>query len=56
LTYGTPEQVKDCVKKAIDELACDGGFVLSSGGVVMGDAKRENVFAMIEAAREYGVY
>ncbi|OIQ58417.1 uroporphyrinogen decarboxylase family protein [Neomoorella thermoacetica] len=56
LTYGTPAQVKDCVKQAIDELACDGGFVLAPGGVVLGDAKRENILAMLEAAREYGVY
>ncbi|OIQ60715.1 methylcobalamin:coenzyme M methyltransferase [Moorella thermoacetica] len=56
LTYGTPEEVKDCVKRVIDELACDGGFVLAPGGVVMSDAKRENIFAMIEAGREYGVY
>ncbi|QGP91154.1 Uroporphyrinogen decarboxylase (URO-D) [Neomoorella glycerini] len=56
LTYGTPQEVKDCVKRAIDELACDGGFVLGPGGVVMGDAKRENIIAMTEAAREYGVY
>ncbi|APC07477.1 uroporphyrinogen decarboxylase family protein [Neomoorella thermoacetica] len=56
LTYGTPAQVKDCVKQAIDELACDGGFVLAPGGAVMSDAKWENIFAMIEAGREYGVY
>jgi len=56
LTYGTPAEVRDCVKRAIDELACDGGFVLAPGGVVLGDAKRENVLAMIEAGREYGVY
>ncbi|PRR73309.1 hypothetical protein MHOCP_19330 [Moorella humiferrea] len=56
LTYGTPQEVKDCVKKAIDELAGDGGFILAAGGVVMSDAKRENIMAMLEAAREYGVY
>jgi uroporphyrinogen-III decarboxylase len=56
LTYGTPQEVKDCVKQAIEELGGDGGFVLAAGGVVMGDAKRENIVAMLEAAREYGVY
>lgn len=56
LTYGTPEQVKDCVKRTIDELGADGGYVLAPGGVVMGDAKRENLIAMVEAGREYGVY
>ncbi|WP_258360348.1 uroporphyrinogen decarboxylase family protein [Moorella sulfitireducens] len=56
LTYGTPQEVKDCVKQAIDELGSDGGFVLTAGGVAMSDAKRENIVAMLEAAREYGVY
>jgi uroporphyrinogen-III decarboxylase len=56
LTYGTPQEVKDQVKRSIDELAGDGGFVLAPGGVVLSDAKRENVIAMIEAAREYGAY
>ena len=56
LTYGTPEKVKEHVKRTIDELAGDGGFILDSGGVIMGDAKKENLLAMIEAAREYGVY
>lgn len=56
LTYGTPEQVKECVKRLIGELACDGGYILAPGGVVMGDAKKENLFAMIEAGRKYGVY
>lgn len=56
LTYGTPEKVKEQVKRSIDELAGDGGFILGAGGMVMGDAKKENIMAMIEAAREYGSY
>lgn len=55
-TYGTPKEVKEHVKRVIDQLACDGGFVLAPGGVVISDAKRENLVAMAEAAREYGAY
>ncbi len=55
-TYGTPEKVKEHCKRLIDELGCDGGFVLAAGGVVMGDAKQENIMAMIEAAHEFGKY
>jgi len=56
LTYGTKESIKEYVKKVIEELAIDGGFILSAGGVLMGDAKKENIIAMIEAANEYGKY
>jgi uroporphyrinogen-III decarboxylase len=56
LTYGTPEQLKEHVKRVIDELGSDGGFILAPGGSVLGDAKKENIMAAIEAAREYGVY
>ncbi len=56
LTYGKPKEVKECAKRMIDELGYDGGYVLAPGGVVMGDAKRENMLALIEAGREYGVY
>lgn len=56
LTYGTPEKIKEHVKRTIDELAGDGGFILSAGGVLMGDAKKENILAAIEAAHEYGKY
>ncbi|MDP6127455.1 MAG: hypothetical protein QGI51_00990 [Dehalococcoidales bacterium] len=33
----------------------DGGFILSAGAVG-NDAKLENIRAMLEAVREYGVY
>ena len=56
LTYGTPAQVSDAVKRTIDDLAGDGGFVLDAGGVVMEDAKLENVNAFLEAGRKYGNY
>lgn len=56
LTYGTPEEVSDYCKKLIDEVACDGGFIMDAGGVVQWDAKVENIRAMIETTLEYGVY
>ncbi|MDW7740326.1 MAG: uroporphyrinogen decarboxylase family protein [Bacillota bacterium] len=56
LTYGTREEVTEMVKRAIDELGADGGYVLDAGGVIMGDAKLENIEAMIEAGRKFGKY
>ncbi|SJZ70603.1 uroporphyrinogen decarboxylase family protein [Selenihalanaerobacter shriftii] len=52
---GTPEDVKDYVKNLIDDVADGGGFILSTG-VVVDDAEPENMQAIIEAGREYGVY
>ncbi|SDC27071.1 MULTISPECIES: uroporphyrinogen decarboxylase family protein [unclassified Candidatus Frackibacter] len=52
---GTSEEVKDYVKNLIDDVADGGGFILSTG-VVVDDAEAENLKAMIEAGREYGVY
>jgi len=56
LAYGKPEEVRDYCKKLIDEYAADGGFIIDAGGVIQADAKEENIRALIEAAREYGVY
>ena len=55
LATGTPDQVKEYVKRLIDDVAADGGFVLSTGAV-LDDALPENLHAMIETGREYGVY
>ena len=43
------------VKRLIDECAQDGGFILSTGAV-LDDARPENLHAMIDAGKEYGVY
>ncbi|MDY6825852.1 MAG: uroporphyrinogen decarboxylase family protein [Bacillota bacterium] len=55
-TYGTPSEMEETVKKTIDELGREGGYILDAGGVIMGDAKLENIEAMIEAGRKYGTY
>ena len=55
LAASKPEEVADYTKRLLDDVAQDGGFILSSGAVV-DDAKPENVHAMIDTAREYGVY
>jgi len=55
LHSGTPEQVEDYVKGLIDTVGQDGGYFLSPG-VVVDQAKPENLHAYIKTAREYGVY
>jgi hypothetical protein len=55
LNLGTPEEVKKYVKKLIDTCGKDGGLIISNGAF-FDHAKAENVKAMVEAAKEYGVY
>jgi uroporphyrinogen-III decarboxylase len=52
---GTPDEVKDYCKKTIDIAGKDGGYIMSTAAV-MDDAKPENVRAMVDITREYGVY
>jgi len=55
LKLGTPAEVEDCCKKLIDTAGKDGGFIMSNGAF-FDEAKPENVKAMVDVTREYGVY
>ncbi|SHN60413.1 uroporphyrinogen decarboxylase family protein [Desulfitobacterium chlororespirans] len=55
LYFGTPQEVKDYCKKLIDVCGKDGGFMMDSGALI-DEAKPENVKAMFEFTKEYGVY
>lgn len=56
LGYRTPDDVRAYCKKVIDEVARDGGYIMDASAIVQNDAKIENVRAMTEFTREYGVY
>jgi len=56
LGYGTPAQVRDRCKEVIDGVAGDGGYIMDASAIVQNDAKVENIRAMTEFTREYGVY
>lgn len=55
LNLGTPQEVKDYVKKLIDVAGKDGGLIVQNGAF-FDEAKPENVKAMIQAGKEYGAY
>ncbi|MFC2015188.1 uroporphyrinogen decarboxylase family protein [Chloroflexota bacterium] len=55
LTTGTAHDVKEYCRKLIEDCAPGGGYILSSGASV-DKAPPENMRAMMEAAREFGVY
>ena len=52
---GTPEAVREYSQKLIDDCAPGGGFVLDIGAVA-DSGKPENIEAMVQTAKEYGVY
>jgi len=53
---GSVQDVIDASKKAIDDAAEGGGFILSTGDQCGRDTPFENLLAMIETARTYGKY
>ena len=55
LYAGTPQQVKDYVKELIDVVGKDGGLIVDCG-IWFDEAKHENVKAMVDFTKEYGVY
>ena len=50
---GTPEQVAEKCREAIDILAPGGGFILGPGCALPATTPDENIFAMIETAKSY---
>jgi len=53
--FGTPEQVKDEVKRLLDICAPGGGFIFETTSA-LSHVKRENVEAMFETVKTYGKY
>lgn len=56
LPRGTPQEVKDEVKKRIDDFAPGGGFVFCPVHNIQADVPPENIMAMWETLQEYGKY
>jgi uroporphyrinogen decarboxylase len=56
LPFGTPEQVRDEVKRRMDDLAPGGGFVFSAVHNIQAFVPPENIVAAFDTALEYGRY
>ena len=56
LPNGTVQQVKDEVRKRIDDFAPGGGFVFNTVHNIQADVSPSNLMAMWEALHEYGEY
>jgi len=55
LLAGTPDDVAATTRRLIDTLGRDGGYIMDTA-VMLDEAKPENLAAMIETAKSYGVY
>jgi hypothetical protein len=55
MVTGTPAEVKTYCKKLIETCGLGGGYMLAQGAIA-DQVKLENVKAMVDSAREYGVY
>jgi uroporphyrinogen-III decarboxylase len=55
LVTGSPEDVKECCRRLIDDCGQGGGYILAAGAEAE-NPRLENLQAMLAAAKEYGVY
>ncbi|HHY25045.1 MAG TPA: hypothetical protein GX527_12585 [Clostridiaceae bacterium] len=56
LPFGSPKEVREEVKRRIDDLAPGGGFVFNTIHNIQADVPPENIEAMLEAFERYGIY
>ncbi|MCB9503183.1 MAG: hypothetical protein H6696_14730 [Deferribacteres bacterium] len=56
LPFGTPEAVRDEVRKVMQILGFGGGYMVASVHTIMNDVPPENVLAMVDAVEEFGSY
>jgi uroporphyrinogen decarboxylase len=56
LAHGTPEEVREDVRRRLEVFMKDGGYVWNQVHNVMADVPAENVVAMLDAAWEFGWY
>lgn len=56
LPYGTGQQVREEVRRRIDDLAPGGGFVFTAVHNIQNDVPPQNIMAMVETLHEHGKY
>jgi uroporphyrinogen-III decarboxylase len=56
LARGSLEDVRRQCKKVIDTVASNGGYIMDASAIIQNDAAVENIRAMTDFTREYGVY
>jgi uroporphyrinogen decarboxylase len=56
LTLGTVQEVEEEVKKRIETIGADGGYIITSSNTITSYCKVENVKSMIESIKKYRDY
>ena len=56
LNFGSPEQVREEVRKRINDFAQGGGYIFTPGHNIQFGVPPENIIAVYEAAFEFGSY
>lgn len=56
LPSGTPQEVRDEVKRVIEILGEGGGYMVASVHTIMNEVPPENILAMVDAVLEFGNY
>ena len=56
LSFGKPQEVRDRCKAVIDGVAREGGYIMDASAIMQNDTRTENLRALTDFTREYGVY
>jgi hypothetical protein len=56
LAFRSPDDVRARCRKVIDGVARDGGYIMDASAIMQNDSRVDNVRAMTDVTREYGVY
>ncbi len=56
LYSGTPQEVEDACREAIEIMAPNYGFILGPGCALGTETPADNIHALVESAKKYGVY
>ena len=56
MAFGSPDEVKAHCRRLVETLGAEGGYIMDASAIMQNDATVENLRAMTEATREYGVY
>jgi uroporphyrinogen decarboxylase len=56
LPFGTADEVRNEVRRVINILGKDGGYMVASVHTIMQEVPPENILAMVDAVEEFGYY